>query len=176
MLLFSLGNSADAFLILRTQDVGVGLLGIPLVYALFNFFYASASIPLGGLSDKIGREKVILLGFAAFALSYLGFGLANAAWQAWALFAFYGLYYATTEGVAKAFVADIVAPEQRGRAFGLYNAVIGLMALPTSFIAGLLWDKVSPRAPFLLGAGVAGVAALVLWGWSTFSYPKTTTL
>src|SRR5207253_1227029 len=98
VVIFSLGNSSDTFLILRAQNVGIAILAIPLVYALFNFIYASASIPLGSLSDKIGREKVILLGWVAYAIAYLGFGLASKGYQIWLLFAFYGIYYATTEG------------------------------------------------------------------------------
>ncbi len=168
MTLFAVGNSSDAFLILRAQNVGVAVLAIPVVYALFNFVYASASIPLGSLSDRIGREKVILIGWAAFALSYLGFGLAARTWQIWALFAFYGIYYATTEGVAKAFVADLTGPEHRGRAYGIYNSVIGLAALPASFTAGLLWDVYGPRVPFYFGAGMAGIAALALLIFTRF--------
>jgi MFS family permease len=162
MLVFSLGNSSDAFLILRAQDVGVTVLAIPLVYALFNFVYAAASVPLGSLSDRIGREKVIMLGWLAYALAYLGFALARSSYQIWVLFAFYGLYYATTEGVGKAFVADMVPADHRGRAYGIYNTAIGLVTLPASLIAGLLWDGVSPAAPFLLGAALSLVALLSL--------------
>lgn len=162
VLLFSIGNSSDAFLILRAQNVGVTLLAIPLIYALFNFVYASASIPLGSLSDKIGREKVILLGWLSYALAYLGFGLTNTAYQIWILFAFYGIYYATTEGVAKAFIADLVVAEHRGKAYGIYNASIGLITLPASFIAGFLWDKINPSAPFLFGAIIATIASVAL--------------
>jgi MFS family permease len=165
--LFNLGASSDAFLILRAQNVGVTLLAIPLVYALFNFVYATASIPLGSLSDRIGRKKVILLGWLAYAIAYLGFAIAATSWQIWFIFAFYGLYYATTEGVAKAFVADIVGSERRGRAYGIYNMVVGLVSLPASFIAGELWDRVNPAAPFYFGAVIAGVAfiALVFFVW-----------
>jgi MFS family permease len=165
--LFNLGASSDAFLILRAQNVGVTLLAIPLVYALFNFVYASASIPLGSLSDRIGRKKVILLGWFAYAIAYLGFAIAATGWQIWFIFAFYGLYYATTEGVAKAFVADIVGSERRGRAYGIYNMVVGLISLPASFIAGELWDRVNPAAPFYFGAAIAVVAfiALVFFVW-----------
>lgn len=161
ILLFGLGNSSDLFLILRAQDVGVTLLTIPLIYALFNFVYASASIPLGGLSDRIGREKVIIIGWLAYALAYLGFAFAKNTWQIWLLFAFYGIYYATTEGVAKALVADLVNPGQRGRAYGLYNTALGLVALPAGLIAGLLWDKVSPTAPFFFG-GIIAIISLIL--------------
>lgn len=163
VLLFSLGNSSDTFLILRAQNVGVTLLAIPLVYALFNFIYASASIPLGSLSDKIGREKVILLGWIAYAVSYLGFGLAQKSIQIWLLFAFYGVYYATTEGVAKAFIADLVISKHRGKAYGIYNASVGFITLPASLIAGFLWDRINPSTPFLFSAGIALIAAAALF-------------
>ncbi|MCX6793642.1 MAG: MFS transporter [Candidatus Gottesmanbacteria bacterium] len=162
VLLFSLGNSSDTFLILRSQNLGVSLLGIPLVYALFNFVYATASIPLGSLSDKIGREKVILMGWFFYALSYLGFAMANKSYQAWLLFALYGIYYATTEGVVKAYIADQVASGHRGKAYGIYNSLVGLVTLPASFITGLLWDKISPAAPFYFSAAVALFAGLLL--------------
>ena len=162
ILLFSLGNSSDTFLILRSQNLGVGLLGIPLVYALFNFIYATASIPLGSLSDRIGRIKVILLGFLFYAISYLGFAVARASYQAWILFALYGVYYATTEGVAKAYIADQVDSGHRGKAYGIYNSLVGITTLPASFVAGLLWDKISPAAPFYFSAAVAAIASLLL--------------
>ncbi len=174
MVLFSLGNSSDTFLILKAQDVGVEVLAIPLVYALFNFVYASASIPLGSLSDRIGREKVIMIGWVAYALAYLGFGLANQNYQVWLLFAFYGIYYATTEGVAKALVADIVPVDHRGRAYGIYNAVIGLIALPAGIMAGFLWDNVSSSAPFLFGSLMATLAVISLVLFVKFSYQKQT--
>jgi MFS family permease len=164
--LFALGNSSDAFLILRAQNIGVTLLAIPLVYALFNFVYATASVPLGSLSDKIGREKVMLLGWGAFALAYLGFARASATFHVWILFAFYGLYYATTYGVAKAFIADMVPESHRGRAYGLYNTTIGLLALPASLMAGILWDKVNPSAPFYFGAAISALAAILLFLFS----------
>lgn len=160
---FSLGNSSDAFLILRAQNVGVNILTIPLVYALFNLVYSSASIPLGSLSDRIGRKSVILMGWIFFSLAYLGFGLAKSSIQVWLLFAFYGIYYATTEGVAKAMVADITVPENRGRAYGIYNTVLGLSTLPASFIAGFLWDKVSPSSPFIFGSMITACAAVLLF-------------
>jgi len=163
MLLFGLGNSSDAFLILRAQSVGVTLLAIPLVYALFNFIYAAASVPLGSLSDRIGRERVIMIGWLAYALAYFGFAFANASYQIWLLFAFYGLYYATTEGVAKAFVADMVPASHRGRAYGIYNTAIGLVTLPASFMAGFLWDNYNASAPFLFGATMSLAALLLLF-------------
>lgn len=173
MVVFTLGNSSDTFLILRAQDVGVALLSIPLVYALFNFVYASASVPLGSLSDRIGRERVIVLGWLAYAVAYLGFALAGQAYQIWLLFAFYGIYYATTEGVAKALIADLVSSEHRGKAYGIYNSVIGLAVLPASIIAGYLWDRVGAAAPFFFGAAMAALATLLLFLFIRFFYQKS---
>lgn len=167
-LMFSLGNSGAAFLILRAQNVGVTLLAIPLVYALFNFVYALLSIPLGSLSDKIGRENVIILGWFFYFISYLGFGQTNAPWQIWLFFSLYGIYFATTEGVAKAFVADLVPESKRGRAYGIYNASVGLVTLPASLIAGLLWDKLNPSAPFMFGALVSLVSVVTLFLFTRF--------
>jgi MFS family permease len=168
VLIFSIGNSSDIFLILRAQNVGVTLLAIPLVYALFNFIYASASIPLGSLSDKIGRQKVIILGWLAYAFAYLGFGLAHFPYQIWLLFAFYGIYYATTEGVAKAYIADVTVPEHRGKAYGIYNSLIGLTTLPASIIAGFMWDKINPSAPFLFGSIIAAISVVLLFIYTRF--------
>ena len=172
MMLFGLGNSSDAFLILRAQNLGVTLLAIPLVFALFNFVYAIASVPLGTLSDRIGRGKVIMLGLLAYALAYAGFAFATASYQIWILFAFYGLYYATTEGVAKAFVADMVQADHRGRAYGIYNATLGVIALPASIIAGVLWEKVSPAAPFVFGASLSLIALCALL-FFVYGYQRT---
>jgi MFS family permease len=162
MLLFTLGNSSDAFLILRAQDVGVAAVMIPIVYALFNLVSALTAIPAGSLSDRIGRRQAISIGWAVYALTYLGFAVARQPWMIWALYAFYGLYYAFTEGAAKAMIADLVPDAGRGGAYGLYNASVGVMALPASVIAGALWTNVSSAAPFAFGAIVAAVAFVAL--------------
>ncbi|SFE38343.1 MFS-type transporter involved in bile tolerance, Atg22 family [Thermoanaerobacter thermohydrosulfuricus] len=161
MLIFTLGNSSDAFLILRARSVGVKDSTIPIIIAMFNLFYALLSVPSGVLSDKIGRVNVIRLGWIIYAVTYLGFALAKLPWHIWVLYAIYGVYYSTTEGVAKSLVAHIVDDSNRGTAFGLYNASMGLLALPASFIAGYLWDKVSPAAPFYFGA-LCSIMAVVL--------------
>jgi len=161
-ILFTLGNSSDAFLILRAQNLGVTLLEIPLVIALFNFIYAMFAVPFGSLSDKIGRIPTMLIGWIAYALVYLGFALATHATVIWFLYAFYGIYYATSQGVAKALLADMVGFEHRGRAFGIYGTTIGLATLPASFFAGFLWDRFGPQAPFYYGAAIAISAALIL--------------
>jgi MFS family permease len=171
MVLFTLGNSSDAFLVLRAQNLGLSVAGVMGVLVLFNLVYALISTPAGALSDRIGRRKVIIGGWLAYAAIYLGFGLAGAAWQIWALFALYGIYYGMAEGAGKALVADVVQPAQRGTAYGVYNAAIGLAAFPASLIAGLLWQGVGrwagfgPAAPFLFGAAMSLVAVLLLLLW-----------
>ncbi len=163
MLVFTLGNSSDAFLILRANDVGIPPVTIPLVIAVFNLVSALAAIPAGKLSDRIGRRRAITIGWAIYAVTYLGFALVKAAWMVWGLYILYGLYYAFTEGSGKAMVAELVPEANRGAAFGLYNASIGVMALPASLIAGALWQNVSPAAPFAFGAIMAFTAFAALW-------------
>ncbi|MBN2187204.1 MAG: MFS transporter [Dehalococcoidia bacterium] len=162
--LFTLGNSSDAFLILRAQNLGNPVLYILLMLVLFNFVYASLSTPAGILSDKLGRKRIILLGWLIYALVYLGFALVppSASWQLWLLFGLYGVYYGLAEGVARAFVADLVPAERRGTAYGLFHGVVGIALLPASLIAGCLWQAVNPAAPFLFGAGLAFLAMIVL--------------
>lgn len=162
IILFTLGNSSDAFLILRAKNLGMTLIEIPLVIALFNLVYAVAAVPFGSLSDRIGRIPTILIGWFTYALVYFGFALASHASVVWLLYGAYGIYYATSEGVARAFLADIVGPEHRGRAFGIYGTAIGVAILPASFFAGFLWDKFGPQAPFYFGASVAAIAAIFL--------------
>lgn len=171
IVLFTLGNSSDAFLVLRAQNLGLSVAAVMGVLVIFNLVYALISTPAGALSDRIGRRKVIVGGWLAYAAIYLGFGLAGAAWQIWALFALYGIYYGMAEGAGKALVADLVQPAQRGTAYGIYNAAIGLAAFPASLIAGLLWEGVGrwagfgPSAPFLFGAAVSLVAVVLLIRW-----------
>jgi MFS family permease len=169
LVLFTLGNSSDSFIILRSQERGLNLLQIMGMLLTFNLVYTLLAGPLGALSDKIGRHKLLIAGWIAYGLVYLGFALSQTGWQIWALFGIYGVYYAATDGVAKAFIADLVPNERRGTAYGLYNATIGLMALPASVIAGLLWQGAfgwqgfGPAAPFLFGAGLALVAGILFW-------------
>lgn len=171
VLIFTLGNSADAFIILRAQERGLTLLQIMGVLLSFTAVYALFSGPAGALSDRIGRRKVLLSGWLLYAAVYLGLALADAGWQVWLLYAVYGLFYALTEGTAKALVADLVPGEQRGTAYGLFNGAIGLAALPASLLAGLLWQGIGswsglgPGAPFLLGAILALTAAIMFQIW-----------
>ncbi len=169
IVLFTLGNSSDAFIILRGQERGLTLLQVMGMLLTFNFVYAALSGPLGALSDHVGRRRLILGGWLTYGLVYLGFALAQRGWQVWVLFGLYGIYYAATEGVAKALIADLVPPEQQGTAYGLYNAAVGLTAFPASLIAGLLWQGAlgwsgfGASAPFYFGATLALLAGLLFW-------------
>jgi MFS family permease len=162
VLLFTLGNSSDAFLILRAKGLGLTLLEIPLVVALFNLIYALFAVPLGSLSDRIGRIPTMLIGWTVYALVYLGFALTTNAVYIWPLYALYGVYYAANLGVAKAFLADIVGPSWRGRAFGIYGTTVGVATFLASFIAGAAWDRYGPQAPFFIGMTLAVVASALL--------------
>ncbi|MFN2182820.1 MAG: MFS transporter, partial [Anaerolineae bacterium] len=154
VVLFTLGNSSDSFVVLLAQNRGLNVLHIMLMVMTFNLVYALLAGPLGSLSDRIGRRKLIIGGWVAYGLVYLGLAVSHTGWQVWALYALYGVYYAATEGVVRALVADIVAKERRGTAYGLLNASIGITALPASLIAGILWQGVGawpgfgPSAPF----------------------------
>jgi MFS family permease len=171
VVLFTLGNSSDAFLILRAEERGLSVIGILAMVATFNGVYALVSGPAGALSDRVGRRRLIVGGWLMYGLIYLGFALVRSGWQVWALYTIYGVYYGMVEGTAKALVADLVAPERRGIGYGVYNATVGLTALPASLIAGLLWqgvggwDGFGPGAPFLFGAVLALVAAALMWRW-----------
>jgi len=164
MAVFTLGNSSDFFVILRAQDLGSSVIYVVLMLVVFNIAYAATALPAGMLSDRLGRRRVITLGWFIYALVYLGFAVASEMWQVWLLFACYGVYYGIVEGVARAFVADLVPQEKRGTAYGLYHGVVGLTLLPASLIAGWLWQAVSPAAPFYLGAGLAFIAMLGIMG------------
>jgi len=163
LFLFTLGNSSDAFLILRAQNLGNCVLHILLMLVVFNLVYASVATPTGVLSDKLGRKRVIVLGWLIYAVVYFGFATTSAWWLVWLLFGIYGLYYGLAEGVVRAFVADLVPEEKRGTAYGLYHGVVGLALLPASIIAGWLWYVISPQAPFFFGGTMAVVAMLGLW-------------
>jgi MFS family permease len=136
---------------------------IALVLVMFNLVYTLVSVPAGVLSDKLGRRKVIIIGWIIYALVYLGFALASSSWQIWLLFAGYGLYYGLVEGGSRAFVADLVPAESRGTAFGWYNGVLSIALLPASLIAGWLWSAIAPEAAFYFGAALAFIAAIGIW-------------
>lgn len=156
---FALGNSSDALLVLRAQDLGAAAPLIPLMYFTFNVVAATLAAPFGALSDRVGRRPVLAVGFAGYAVVYLGFAIARGSASPWLLFAAYGVPYALTEGLTRAFVVDLVPSRLRATAVGGYTFVLGLAALPASTVAGILWDRVSHSAPFLLSAGLMGTAA-----------------
>jgi MFS family permease len=166
--LFDLGNSSDAFLMLRAQERGLSVIGVLGMAVTFNLVYALLSTPAGSLSDRIGRRRVIIGGWLVYAAIYLGFGLARTGWHVWALYAMYGVYYGLAYGTTKAMVADIVPQELHGTAYGTYNAVLGILDFPASLIAGLLWQGVGawagfgPSAPFFFGGAMALIAALLM--------------
>jgi MFS family permease len=157
--LFTLGNSSDAFLILRAQTLGFSTVEIFLVVAAFNLVVTLTSTKGGGLSDSLGRRGLILAGWLIYALIYLGFAFASAGWHIWILYAGYGLYYGAFLGASSALVADLVPEHLRGTAYGIFNAALGIAAFPASLLAGLLWDWYGPAAPFLAGGGLALLAA-----------------
>jgi len=159
---FALGNSSDVFLILRASDLKVATALIPILYLVFNLIYASLSIPAGMLADRIGRRKLALLGFAVFAGAYAWMAVARSAAAAWGVFAVYGVYMGIADGNGRALLAEFSSEERHGTAFGAYHMVVGLGALPASVIAGLLYDHVSPAAPFWVGAGAAVLAGVMM--------------
>ncbi len=159
LLLFTLGNSTDAFLILRAGQLGVSTILIPVLWAMHSLVKSVSSTPGGILSDRVGRKPLIVAGWFVYAAVYFSFGRAGQTWQAWALFAVYGVYFGLTEGVEKALVADLVPKDRRGAAFGWYNLALGIGALPASLLFGFIWDRWSSTAAFDFGALVALAAA-----------------
>jgi MFS family permease len=162
ILLFTLGNSTDAFLLLRANQLGVPIAMAPILWALLNFVKSATGTYGGQLSDTVGRKPLIVGGWILYSAVYFAFGLASAAWHAWVLFAIYGIFYGMTEGSEKALVADVVPRARRGAAFGWYNLAIGLGALPASLIFGAIWDRVGAPTAFSFGATLAIVAALLM--------------
>lgn len=161
--LFALGNSSDLFLLLYAHErFGYGLLGLILLWVGLHVVKVLASVPGGMLSDRVGRRPAILAGWTLYALVYLGLAFADEGWQLWPLLGVYGLYIGLTEGAAKAMVADYTPSDQRGRAFGIFHAAIGMAALPASLLFGVFWTALGPTAAFSIGAGLALAAALVL--------------
>jgi MFS family permease len=169
--IFTLGNSSDAFLVLRAQNLGISVIGILIMLAMFNLIYSLISTPAGSLSDRVGRRRLIIAGWLVYAIIYLGLALSVASWQIWILYVIYGLYYGMAFGTANALVADLVPEHLRGTAYGTYNAIIGVLAFPASFIAGMLWQGIGnwqgfgPSAPFLFGGSLALIAALLMAFW-----------
>ncbi len=160
--IFTLGNSTDALLLVKANEIGITTMFIPLVYLIFYSVSVIFAIPIGMLSDKIGREKLIIAGYIVYAIVYYGFGRTSTKGVVLGLFMLYGLYSAATDGVQKALVSDLVDKDKRGTGLGIYNTILGITLLPASLIAGLLYDNVNYSAPFYFGACTAALAAVLL--------------
>jgi len=163
--LFTLGNASNMFLLLRAKDMGLPEYQVPLLWALVSLTAALFSAPLSALSDKVGRVRLIVVGWVVYSVFYLLLGLNGHPSLVWPLFAFYGLFMAATEGAEKALVADMVPVEVLGTAYGWFNLTAGIMLLPASIIFGWLWQATSPLAAFGFSAGGALFAALLLRVW-----------
>lgn len=166
ILVFTLGNSTDAFLLLRAQELGVPVAQLPLLWAALHVVKSALATPAGALSDRVGRRTLLLAGWAWYAVVYAAMAFATTAWEAWALFLAYGLHFALVEGAERALVADLVPAERRGTAFGWFNAAVGAAAFPASLLFGVVWSRAGAPAAFLVGAALAAAAcalgALVL--------------
>lgn len=156
--IFTIGHGSDAFLILRAQNLGFSLVQIILVYVAFNLTYALLSTPAGMVSDFLGKKKVMLLGFFLYALVYLLFGFIQHRAFLWVIFPFYGVFMALTEGVGKAYIADLVPQKNLATAYGIYQTTTGICVLLASLISGMLWHYINAQAPFIFG-GIVGLTA-----------------
>jgi MFS family permease len=159
--LFTLGNSSDAFLLLRAKDLGLDIVSIPILWFVLHLSKTIFSIPGGSLSDRIGRRKVMILAWMVYGLVYLGFAFASKDYHLWFLFFIYGLFFGLSEGTERAWVADLVEKQKVGTAFGIYHFFIGIATLPASLLMGLLWKTIGVQWAFLFGAGMALIAAFL---------------
>lgn len=160
--LFTLSNSTDAFLLLRATEAGISAALLPLLWMALHLSKVVSSLIGGDLSDRLGRRSMILAGWVIYALVYAGFAFVDSAWQAWALFIIYGVYFGLTEGVEKAFVADMVDDEKRGTAYGFYNLAFGITVFPASLLFGLIWNYLGSSTAFLISALISILAAGLL--------------
>ncbi|MDX9947382.1 MAG: MFS transporter [Bacteroidales bacterium] len=159
---FTLGNSTDALLLVKANEAGLKVAFIPLVFLLTNAVSVAASIPVGSLADRIGKEKILITGFLIYAVVYFGFGFSEGKGALVALFALYGLYSAATDGIQKAFISDSIDSNKKGTGLGIYNGLLGITLLPASLIAGVLYDKVNSSVPFYFGAVTALISAILM--------------
>lgn len=160
--IFTLGNSTDTLLLVKANEVGVKVTFIPLVYLITNFVAVILAIPIGTLSDKKGKEKILIFGYLIYAVVYFGFGMTQHVGMIIFLFALYGLYSAATDGIQKAFIADNIDENKQGTGLGIYNALLGITLLPASLIAGILYDKINSSVPFYFGAVTSLISAVLL--------------
>ena len=162
LVLFTLGNSSDAFLLLRATSLGVPVEAAPILWVVLHIVKSAMSSPGGSLSDRFGRKPLIAAGWIAYAAVYVGFAFADQPWHVWALFAAYGVFHGLTEPTEKALVADLVPADRRGAAYGWYNLALGVVALPASVMFGAIWDSAGPGASFAVGAAIAVAATVAL--------------
>lgn len=160
--IFTLGNSTDALLLVKANEAGIKVAFIPLVYLITNLVSVIAAIPAGSLSDRVGKEKILVAGFLIYALVYFWFGSTSDTAVITGLFALYGVYSAATDGIQKAFVTDITDSNKKGTGLGIYNAMLGITLLPASIIAGVLYDRAGSSVPFYFGGSMALLAALLM--------------
>jgi MFS family permease len=159
---FTLSNSTDAFLLLRATDAGISPVALPLLWMVLHFSKVVSSLIGGDLSDRFGRKTLIAVGWTIYALVYVGFAFVDSAWQCWLLFIVYGIYFGLTEGVEKAFVADLAPEDKHGTAYGLYNLAFGVTVFPASLIFGFTWNQFGAKTAFVASACITIVALLGL--------------
>jgi len=170
--IFMLGNSSDAFIVLRAQDTGLNLIGITSMLVVFNLVYSLISTPAGILSDRIGRKRLIIGGWLVYGVIYTGFALSSQPWHVFVLYVLYGIYYGMAYGTSLALIADIVPENMHGTAYGNYNGIVGILSFPASVIAGTLWQGIGnwkgfgAPAPFFFGGGMAILADILLLLWN----------
>lgn len=163
---FALGNASDAFLLLRARDLGVSVAALPMLWTCFHVVKVGTAYFFGGLSDRVPRVRLLMAGWLVYAVAYLLFARANLAWHAWALFGLYGTYYGLTEPVERALIKELAPAGLQGRAYGYFNLVTGLCAIPAGLLTGYLWQRFSPAWALQIGAGFAGVSLVMLITWS----------
>ncbi len=159
---FTLSNSTDAFLLLRAAEAGISPVVLPLLWMTLHFSKVISSLVGGDLSDRFGRKALIISGWLVYAVVYLGFAFVSSAWQCWLLFIVYGIYFGLTEGVEKAFVADMVPDEKRGTAYGLFNLAFGITVFPASLLFGILWTSYGAPTAFIVSASISVTAIILL--------------
>jgi MFS family permease len=160
-IVFTLGNASNAFLILKAREAGLAVTMIPAIWVLYNIVCTISSPIFGSLSDRVGRESVIIASFVYYAVIYFLFGIAGALWAVWTLFAAYGIYYGLSGGVLRAYIADLVEPDYRATAYGIYNTGIGLALVPASIIFGAVWDSFGSKWAFIVSAGFSMLGFVV---------------
>ncbi len=173
MIIFSLGNSSDTFILLMVKERGISVRSIMLLYMLFNIVYSAVSTPAGIISDRIGRKNTLLVAFLLYSITYFSITGIRTSLHVAGIFVLYGVFYGFYEGSSRAFVTDLVEdPGLRGTAYGVYHMAVGLSLLPANFIAGILWKKISPDATFYFGGSLAILSFILLLGGGSWISPR----